>query len=196
MIPASPLWDFSLWLYGRAGVPGACLALQARHGVDVNLLFCCLWLGLEGERLGQADVARLADRVRELHDGVIKPLRGVRTLLKRLVAAEEDALRPGLGALRNAIKKNELDSEHLEQVMLGALRPIGTADTPSTSLATANALSYFAFVGARLAAEDEANLALIVAALPNSDVAKLAAESRESERKRRLASPDQGGSIS
>ena len=141
MLPASPFWDFSLRLYAKSGVPDACLALQARRGIDVNLLFCCLWLGLQGERLGKRHIARLAARVRDLHEGVVKPLRGARTLLKRVLAAEHESLRPAIAALRNAIKKSELETEHLEQVMLEGLRPLGEADVPSTALANANALA-------------------------------------------------------
>lgn len=171
MIPESPFWNFSLRLYAGAGVPDACLALQARHGIDVNLLFCCLWLGLEGERLGGPDVARLAARVRDLHEGVVKPLRLARTSLKRFVATEDESLRPALGVLRNAIKKSELDAEHLEQVMLGALRPAGVPEAPTAALAHANAQMYFDLIGARLAAEDESNLALVIAALPQAEPA-------------------------
>jgi uncharacterized protein (TIGR02444 family) len=176
MFPQSPFWDFSLRLYAKAGVPDACLALQARHGIDVNLLFCCLWFGLQGERLGKREIARLAARVRDVHEGAVKPLRGARTLLKRFVAGEDESLRPALEGLRNAIKKIELEAEHLEQVMLGAMRPLGEADAPSAALANANALAYFAFIGARLGGEDEAKMALIVAALPQTDPAKLGAK--------------------
>jgi uncharacterized protein (TIGR02444 family) len=194
MIPDSPFWDFSLRLYAKAGVPDACLALQARHGIDVNLLFCCLWLGLEGERLGRHDVARLAARVRDMHEGVVKPLRAARTLLKRLVAAEDEPLRPALGALRNAIKKSELDAEHLEQAMLGTLRPVGTPDTPSSALAKGNAQIYFDFTGARLAADDESSLALIVAALPQI-VPKHGRDNDKREHMPPLARRGQGRSI-
>jgi uncharacterized protein (TIGR02444 family) len=195
MIPQSPFWDFSLRLYAKASVPDACLALQARHGIDVNLLFCCLWLGLEGARLGRSDVARLTARVRDVHEGVVKPLRGARTLLKRLVAAEGEALRPALATLRNAIKKSELDAEHIEQVMLGASRPIGESDLPSAALANANAQAYLTFAGARLTAEDEEYLGLIVAALPQAGSAKLGDKGDKPDRKRRLARPGEGRTI-
>jgi uncharacterized protein (TIGR02444 family) len=195
MIPESPFWDFSLRLYAKAGVPDACLALQARHGIDVNLLFCCLWLGLEGARLGRSDIARLAARVRDVHEGVVKPLRGARTLLKRLGGADDGSLRPALAALRNAIKKSELDAEHIEQVMLGAARPTGGADLPSPALANANAQAYLDFIGARPTKEDKANLALIVAALPQAGSAKLADKGHEPDRKRPLARPGEGGTI-
>jgi uncharacterized protein (TIGR02444 family) len=173
MLPASPFWDFSLRLYAKAGVPDACLALQERRGIDVNLLFCCLWLGLQGEKLGKRHIARLAARVRDVHESVVKPLRGARTLLKRVLTTEHESLRPAISALRNAIKKSELEAEHLEQMMLEGLQPVGEADVPSAALANANALAYFSFIGARLDTKDEATLSLIVAALPQSDSAKL-----------------------
>lgn len=197
MIPRSPFWDFSLRLYARAGVPDACLALQARHGVDVNLLFCCLWLGLEGERLGRRDLARLAARVRDLHENVVKPLRLARTVLKRFVAAEDKRLRPAFATLRNAVKKSELDAEHLEQVILGASRPVGTPDMPSPALASANAIGYLDLIGARLTAQDEADLAVIVAALPQSDAVKPDPDGDrvERSRKRPLARRGEGRSI-
>jgi len=37
--PDHPFWDFSLRLHERPGVPRACLGLQRRYGLDVNLLF-------------------------------------------------------------------------------------------------------------------------------------------------------------
>lgn len=195
MLPASPFWDFSLRLYAKAGVPDACLALQTRRGIDVNLLFCCLWLGLQGERLGKRHIARLAARVRDVHEGAVKPLRGARTLLKRVLTAEHESLRPAIAALRNAIKKSELEAEHLEQVLLEGLRPLGEADVPSTALSNANALAYFRFIGARPDAEDEATLSLIVAALPQSDSAKLDARCHKPGRRRPLARPGTGRTI-
>jgi len=122
-------------------------------------------------------------------------LREARTLLKRLIAAEAESLRPALGALRTAIKKSELDAEHLEQVALGALRPVGKPETPSPVLASANASAYFGSIGVRLAAGDEAHLALIVAALPQANSAKLDRGSSKSNRKRPLARPGERRSI-
>jgi len=37
----NPFWDFSLAVWGREAVKPACLALQARHGIDVNILLFC-----------------------------------------------------------------------------------------------------------------------------------------------------------
>ena len=46
--PDHPFWDFSLRVYGSEGVPEACLVLQERHGIDVNVLLYCFWLGASG----------------------------------------------------------------------------------------------------------------------------------------------------
>jgi uncharacterized protein (TIGR02444 family) len=196
MFPSSRFWDFSLRLYARPGVADSCLALQGRHGIDVNLLFCCLWLGLEGERLAKRDIARLAARVRTLHEGVVKPLREARTVLKGLLASEDESLRPVLGTLRTAIKKSELDAEHLEQVVLGALRPHRDSGAGSPDLAHANAAAYLALTGARLGAADETDLARIVAALPQPGTAKLDRAARPKPgRTRPLARRGEGRTI-
>jgi uncharacterized protein (TIGR02444 family) len=195
MFPPSPFWDFSLRLYARPGVAEACLALQARRGIDVNLLFCCLWLGLEGERLAKRDVARLAARVQALHEDVVKPLRQARTALKALLEAADESLRPALGALRAAIKKSELDAEHAEQVALGAFQR-QHAGMPSPDLADANARAYLALAGARLGAADRDDLARIVAALPQADSAKLDGANRQKPgRTRPLARRGEGRTI-
>lgn len=196
MFPDSPFWTFSLRLYAKPGVPDACLALQARHGIDVNLLFCCLWLGMAGERLRKRDIARLAARARALHEGVVKPLREARTLLKRMIASEDESLRSALGALRAAIKKSELDAEHVEQVMLGAVLPRRDSGSPSQARARANAAAYLDALGVRLGPEDEADLGRIVAALPTPGSATLDGAIRpKPTRKQPLARSGQGRNI-
>ena len=46
--PSGEFWDFSVTLYGRPGVAPACLELQERRGLDVNVLMFCLWLAQSG----------------------------------------------------------------------------------------------------------------------------------------------------
>ena len=196
MFPESAFWNFSLRLYARPGVAEACLALQARRGIDVNLLFCCLWLGLAGKRLSKRDVSRMKARVRALHDGAVKPLREARTVLKRLLNDEDEALRPVIGALRAAVKKSELDAEHLEQVMLGRLWPESVAEGGSPELARANAMAYLATAGGRPGRLDAADLERIVESLPSADLAKLNGGGRpRPARKRLLARSGQGRTI-
>jgi len=59
---AQSVWDFSLSLYAMEGVAPACLALQERLGVDVNLFFCC-WQGRE-RALSVKSLAPVLDAVR------------------------------------------------------------------------------------------------------------------------------------
>ena len=50
------LWEFSLSVYGKSGVPDACLTLQNSHGLDVNLVLFCLWLATDSRCLAGAEV--------------------------------------------------------------------------------------------------------------------------------------------
>lgn len=196
MFPKSTLWDFSLRLYVRPGVADACLRLQDRHSIDVNLLFCCLWLGMEGERATRRDIARMIARVRGLHETVIKPLRAARTALKRMLVDEATEFPPVMGALRSAIKKSELDAEHLEQLVLEEMQPRRAAQDgrAGSALAQANAVIYLSLAGARLGHTDRTDLAVILAALGRRETAKVgsAVPSVRPSRKRRLARVDRG----
>jgi uncharacterized protein (TIGR02444 family) len=166
LFPASPFWDFSLRLYARPGVAPSCLRLQERHGIDVNILFCCLWLGMEGQSATRRDVMRMVARVRTLHEHVVRPLRVARTALKRMLGSEAGEFHPAAGALRAAIKKSELDAEHLEQIMLSAMPSRhAPARLVRPALAQANAAVYFAVHGAKLGHRDHADLFGILAAL-------------------------------
>lgn len=167
--PDCAFWNFSLALYARPGVAPACLRLQARRGVDVNLLLYGLWLGAEkSRRLSPAEIDALRAQVRTIHDGVVRPLRQARTALKGMLEGSPfDAL---VGTLRTAVKGHELDAEHLEQLLLAefgakALMSGGRESQPLAA-AQANAEAYLA----RLAddapnAEDRADLAAVLAFL-------------------------------
>jgi uncharacterized protein (TIGR02444 family) len=112
-------WTFSLDVYAASGVKAECLALQATHDVDVNLLLFCAWAGAERRwRLAPADINRLSEAVRAWQETVVKPLRSVRRALKmheqQNVAAHD---------LRKRIAADELEAERIEQAMLFALTP-------------------------------------------------------------------------
>ncbi|HEX6980149.1 MAG TPA: TIGR02444 family protein, partial [Alphaproteobacteria bacterium] len=153
----------------RAGVPDACLRLQARHGVDVNLLFFCLWVGYaHGETLDRAAVERLKARVRAIHEDVVRPLRAARTALKPMLAEAESELGAVLGRLRAEVKRIELDAEYVEQLMLAAERPslpVSRATVAPRDTARANAETYLAALDVRPDATDHADLAILIAAL-------------------------------
>ncbi len=144
------LWDFSLAVYARPGVGAACLDLQARFGVDVNLLLAVLWTGATGRgRLSAGEVATLAAAVGALHADVVKPLRAARIALKAPAASD-----PGLAALRVAVQRVELDAERAEQGALEAIlapRPAGVPGVERAADALANMAAYLTYMGASAA---------------------------------------------
>jgi len=110
----SPLWRFSLAVYRGAGVEEECLAVQERHGVDVNLLMLCAYVGaVEGAVLSASDVADALDATGAWHNEVVRALRQVRRTLKPSGAAS-----PVVETLRTKVKGTELEAEQIEQAMM------------------------------------------------------------------------------
>jgi len=149
--PREVFWDYSVALYGRAGVEAACLELQQRHGIDVNLVLLCLWLGERGTALDGEMLARLCHAAGRWQGEVVRPLRAVRQRLKeRISDREPNSVAgdwPGLAtALRERVIALELDTEHLEQLHLARIvssLPVSAAAGPA--LAGANLRNYWRF---------------------------------------------------
>ena len=78
-----PFWEFSLRVYGNEGVPIACLALQERHAIDVNMLLFCAWIGESGRGLlGEADLESALVATMAWNQDIVCSLRAVRNQLK------------------------------------------------------------------------------------------------------------------
>jgi uncharacterized protein (TIGR02444 family) len=116
----SPFWTFSLGFYRQPGVAEACLELQDRCGVDVNVVLFLLWTATLKRRLQAAEVRTLADKVRAWQTEVVVPIRNLRRLLK----SPPPLLDKGVAELfRAKIKAVELESERLQQEAMFALAP-------------------------------------------------------------------------
>lgn len=114
--PENPFWDFSLAVYARDGVAPACLSLQDRLGVDVNVLLYCCWIGSQfGTALDAAMVSRLVGKVSDWKSDVVEPLRSVRRALNSNLEGVPNERRE---TLRTDVKQLELQAERLEQDML------------------------------------------------------------------------------
>jgi uncharacterized protein (TIGR02444 family) len=164
--PPSPFWSFSLAFYRKPGVAEACLALQERHGIDVNLLLAAMFAGASGRALTADAWALLEGAVGAYHREVVQPLRAARRALKPL-----DAGSPVASQLRSAVKAAELDAEHLEQLMIEAAlagHPAGGQAPPGAGLAAANALAYLAAARVAADATDQAMIQRLAAAIPPS----------------------------
>ncbi len=147
--PASAFWDFSVALYDRTGVEAACLALQERHGLDVNLLLWSLWLADCGVALEAPILDRAKNAVADWQTEIVGPLRAVRRRLRESPGpADADGIAAKWPARAEALRRQilalELDGEHLEQLALGSL---GDELKPSRR------------AGARLAGDNLARLA-------------------------------------
>jgi uncharacterized protein (TIGR02444 family) len=113
-----PFWSFSLGFYDRPGVAPALIALQDRHGCDVNIMLYACWIGLSGRgRLAAEDLARAEAGNGAWRGAVIERLRAARRALD-----EEDRTGPVL-ELYAAAKAAELAAERIAQRRLQLLAP-------------------------------------------------------------------------
>ncbi len=163
--PPCEFWDFSLAVYAREGVAPACLALQARHAADVNLLLFCCWCAASGRGALKDDgLARARALVARWHEEVVGGLRLVRTRLKRDPgpASPEQA-----APLRNRVQALELEAEHIEQLLLAGLAPTTRSDGTPVSRRAADAAdgarSYLLALGAQPDAQDRVDLSALLA---------------------------------
>lgn len=124
----NPLWDFSLAVYARPGVPAACLDLQDRLGMDVNVLLFAAWAGLAcGAGLSREALERIDSAVAPWRAEVVRPLRAVRRRVKG-----EDA------DLYERLKAAELAAERTQQDRLFALSGLAPGPGGSVDRAAAN----------------------------------------------------------
>jgi uncharacterized protein (TIGR02444 family) len=143
----SAFWRFSLRFYALPGVGAACIDLQDRHGVDVNILLFLLFLAEAGRALSAEDVARIDGEVRAWREGVVVPLRTARRNLRAPGARIE---RDAAEALRTNVKRIELEAERIQQETLERLMPASCTGTPVPSrnaAARANLAAYGSMLG-------------------------------------------------
>ena len=150
-------WDFSVTVYGREGVAPACLELQERLGLDVNLLLFACWAGCRGRPLSRDETARLVELTEPWQEQVVRPLRGVRRWLKGqdLAPAEPAA------ALRARVKTDELTAEAIQQRLLFETLEVPEGEGGPETVA-ANVLTYLDALGQRARNDDAAALAAVI----------------------------------
>ena len=68
-------WRFSLKVYDQEGVANECLELQERHGVNVNVLLFCAWIGTQAITLDRKDIEAATQIVLRWDAMVVRPLR-------------------------------------------------------------------------------------------------------------------------
>jgi uncharacterized protein (TIGR02444 family) len=112
---------FALALYGSEGVADACLDLQNRHDLDVNVVLFGAFVGaVRRQTLTIADLDLAHHRVAGWHREVVRPLRAVR---QRLKTGPAPAPNEATGGLRRKLSQLEIEAEVMELDQLGALIP-------------------------------------------------------------------------
>ncbi len=164
--PGETLKSFALAVYGTEGVPAACLLLQSRFGLDVNVLLFSAFLGaVRGESLAPAHLEAVAATVGDWHREVVRPLRAVRQRLKTGPAPAPDE---ATGALRSKLQKLEIEAELIELSELGSLAArLGAASadgTPEARARAAMSMVVAASAGRPLKDDEHAALAMLAAA--------------------------------
>jgi len=173
----NPFWTYSLSVYGGEGVSAACIALQDRHGLDVNLLLYCLWIGQDGGGvLESADFERLCAASADWNADVICRIRAARLAIKAGFEALPVELRD---RFRKRILEIEIDGERAEQLLLAPVldrpRDAARAAEDRARDTAANLAGYLAFRGISLAAADiDSLLTLLAAACPDIERGRLA----------------------
>ncbi len=160
-MPVEPddFWQFSVDIYARAGVADACLRLQDRDGLDLNLVLFCLWCGATGRALETQALQAAVAACRPWREQVLLPVRAIR---RRLRGGIEHA--PGTDAFRAEVKALELQAERMQQDLLRQLAP-AAMQAPSVALATQNFDAYARVAARKLAAPADWQV-ILSAALP------------------------------
>lgn len=165
--PAS-LWNFSVHTYGKPGVADACLALQDRHGLDVNVLLFCCWFGCTRGVVDEPLWNRVLAFSEPWADNVVRPLRAVRTWMKHTGCTQPDISNDACMKLREEMKRLELKAEQLQKHTLQSLAedsPLKILDSTSQIVCILlNTKEYIRHCSVDLDAESRTRLAHIVTA--------------------------------
>lgn len=120
--PAQPpparvsLRQFALVVHETEGVSNACVSLQDRFDLDVNILLIGAYIGVQGKTLAAEHVDAARAVVDEWHNEIVRALRAVRRRLKSGPAPAPDTR---TAALRRHVAESELDAEMVELDELG-----------------------------------------------------------------------------
>lgn len=152
MDKSNDFWRYSLLLYSRPGVAKACIALQDRHGLDVNMMLFAMWAGSRGRTLQDREIEVLMAACATWQDRVVRPLRTIRR--------EEKQNGNWSAVYLRGIAELELAAERVQQDSMFSLLRVGAG--PSDPLvAAANMHRYVALSVQILANVDIQDLSCI-----------------------------------
>jgi len=133
-VSKSPFWQFSIKFYAVPGVADACIELQDKAQVDVNILFYLLWNATQGRAFNAADITEIERQIGPWRELAVIPIRNIRRALKSPPPVMEPA---AAESLRTRIKAVELEAERLQQEALFGLAQTSRLGRPAPSKAEA-----------------------------------------------------------
>lgn len=111
-LPAHPFWDYSLYLYKKTEVKNACLILQDKHQLNVNIILLICWLAQSHRgRLSKDALRQLLAESYDWQSQITEKLRDIRRLL------DANNKTTWAKSLRSDILEEELVAEHIEQLI-------------------------------------------------------------------------------
>ena len=117
-------WNYSISVYSQDGVPNACLKLQDKFKLDVNLILFCCWYGITNGNLTKELFCCCHEFCLTWSNKTVKPLRNIRTWLKDQGCTEiSDDINACMG-FRDKIKAIELEAEKFQQLTLESMSKI------------------------------------------------------------------------
>jgi len=112
--PDHPFWNFSIKIYAGKGVSQACINIQERHQMDVNLLLLSTWYGASGRGLLSSDqLTKVIEITSKWNKEIVCRLRSVRTQLRDGI---KDFPMKQTDEIRKAALSMEVECEHIEQL--------------------------------------------------------------------------------
>ena len=153
-LPQHAFWQFSVQIYQQANVEQMCLKLQKKHGLNVNLLLFCCWVGYQGYgRLHKKDFARALTATNRWHELVTIQLRQVRRRIKQLTGVKQ----PYAFAFETEMAAEQTEQLLLAQTLQKHQRPNNKAEKRFAD-AFANLIFYLRLL--KIAFDDEDTTAL------------------------------------
>jgi uncharacterized protein (TIGR02444 family) len=116
VFPPNEFWDFATRLYARGNAKDACLDLQDKHGLDVNVVLFCCWVASSGR--GAFHDGELENALGCVADWRNRVIGVLRTLRHDLKDGMPPAPKPLSDDLRRVVVESELHAEHIEVLML------------------------------------------------------------------------------
>lgn len=126
-------WNFSIEFYSSPAVAEACLELQDRYNLDVNLLLFCFWYSRDYGKFQQDILQSVSEFSKKWKCNVVQPMRSARRWMKTNASSLLSGQSEEYSALREGIKEYELQAEKFQQLSMEKIvresNPVPSAET-------------------------------------------------------------------